>query len=131
MAKKSKKNQLRLPANLLAPVGKLLRVQLKNLKKRRRAIEKDDPFSDVDRISDNASPDTDAEEQFGHARATAIREELDRKIVQTRKALARIKIGSYGLCEKCGSLIDTDRLMVYPEADLCMKCEKKRNKKKK
>ena len=55
-------------------------------------------------------------------------EELERKIIQTRKALTRIKIGKYGICEDCGEMIDTDRLMIYPEATLCAKCQKKREK---
>ena len=75
---------------------------------------------------DNASPDTDAAEQFGHARASAIKEQLDRKIIQTKKALSMVKIGKYGICEDCAKMIDTDRLMIYPEATLCASCQKKR-----
>jgi len=56
--------------------------------------------------------------------------QVNRKIVQTRRALTRIKIGKYGICEKCGNLIDTDRLMVMPEATLCVNCERKKEKKK-
>ncbi|MFV1917404.1 MAG: TraR/DksA family transcriptional regulator, partial [Patescibacteria group bacterium] len=80
------------------------------------------------RVSDNASPDTDAAEQFGHARTTAIREQIDRKIIQTKKALTRVKIGKYGVCEVCGEMIDTDRLMVYPEATLCARDAAKKEK---
>jgi DnaK suppressor protein len=36
-----------------------------------------------------------------------------------------IKIDRYGICEKCGKKIDEKRLKVYPEARLCMKCQKK------
>jgi DnaK suppressor protein len=79
-------------------------------------------------VTDNASPDTDAAEQFGHARVSAIKEQLDKKMIQTKKALARVKIGKYGICEDCGKMIDTDRLMIYPEATLCVKCETKREK---
>ena len=129
--KKTKSSQLRFPRRLLAPIGNALSMQLKTLKRRRKDIEKEDPFADVTRISDNASPDTDAEEQFGHARASAIREQIGIKIVQTRRALARVKIGSYGLCENCGQLIDTDRLMIYPEATLCVSCGRKLEKKRK
>jgi DnaK suppressor protein len=117
------------PANLLKPVSSFLRGQLKSLKKRRKSIEEEDPFKNVDRISDNAAPDADAEEQFGHARISAIKEQLDRKIIQTRRALSRVKVGKYGLCEKCGKLIDTDRLLIYPEATLCVKCETRKEKK--
>ena len=107
------------PASILSPVGRFLSARLSLLRKRKKAIEKEDPFKDTGRIIDNASPDTEAAEQFGHARTSAIRQELTRKIIQTRKALARVKIGKYGICEDCGQMIDTDRLMIYPEATLC------------
>ena len=85
-------------------------------------------FNDKTRDLDNAATDTEAEEQFGHARVTAIKEELNRKSAQIKKALARVKIGKYGICEDCGKMIDTDRLAVFPEATMCINCEKKREK---
>ena len=79
---------------------------------------------------DNASPDADAEEQFGHARVSAIKEELNLKSKHIKKALERIKSGKYGICEDCGNMIDTDRLAAIPEASLCASCAKKREKSK-
>lgn len=125
---KTDKQKLVFPQNLLVPVGQFLQAKLKLLERRKKVIEKDDPFKDPGRLLDNASPDTDAAEQFGHARTSAIKTELARKAVQTRKALTRIKIGKYGICEDCGQMIDTDRLVVYPEATKCVKCEAKREK---
>jgi RNA polymerase-binding transcription factor DksA len=122
------KTKLVFPANVLNPVGRFLQQRLKLLEKRKKVIEKDDPFKDPERLLDNASPDTEAAEQFGHARTSALKTELTRKIIQTRKALTRIKIGKYGLCEDCGQMIDTDRLVIYPEATKCIKCEAKREK---
>jgi RNA polymerase-binding transcription factor DksA len=126
--KKTSSSSLRFPKNLLDPVGRFLQGRLKVLEKRKKEIEKEDPFKDTTRVIDNASPDTDAAEQFNHARTSAIKEQLDRKIIQTKKALARIKIGKYGICEDCGEMIDTDRLVVYPEATLCAKCQAEREK---
>ena len=124
----NKKQPLRFPANLVAPIAGILRSSLKKLEFRKKEISKEDPFIDKSRVLDNASPDTDAEEQFGHAITSAIREQIDRQIIQTRKALTRIKIGKYGICEDCGNMIDTDRLMAYPEATLCKGCKAKREK---
>lgn len=123
---KIKGNVVVFPKKVLAPVNKLLSAKLKKLKRRKRGIEKEDPFADTSRVSDNASPDTDAAEQFGHARVSAIKEQLDKRMVQTRKALARIRVGKYGTCEDCGKMINTDRLVVKPEAAFCIECEKKR-----
>lgn len=117
---------IKFPAKLLAPVGLFLRQQLKKLEKRKKDIESEDPFANTSRVNDNASPDTEAAEQFGHARTTAIKEQYDRKIIQTKKALSRVKIGKYGICEDCRQMIDTDRLMVHPVATVCAKCQEKR-----
>ncbi len=116
------------PASVLMPVSLFLRNNLSNLLKTKKKITEEDPFKDPERLVSNASPDEDAAEQFGHARVSAIRKELDRKIIQTRKALTRIKIGKYGICESCGKMIDTDRLVIYPEATLCAKCQAEKEK---
>lgn len=126
---KTKKTTVKYPAKLLKPVGDFLQDKLKMLEKRKREVEEEDPFADPGRISNNASPDTDAAEQFGHARTAAIKDQLDRKIIQTRKALSRIRVGTYGVCEVCGKMIDTDRLMIYPEATLCAKDSARQEKK--
>ncbi len=119
-----------IPQRLLSPIGDFLTTQLKRLEFRKSALDKDDPF--VSGRSDNfASPDTTAAEQFGHARAEALKAELDRKIVQVRKALSRIKIGVYGICESCGKMIDTDRLVISPESTFCIDCERKLESKRK
>jgi len=129
MTTKKTKHTVSFPKNLVVPVKSFLAARLKELEKTRKNISKEDPFKDESRITDNAAPDTEADEQFGHARTSALKDQLDRKIIQTRRALARIKIGKYGICESCGNMINTDRLMVYPEATFCVKCESKKEKK--
>jgi len=118
--------EIHFPATVLLPVSSFLQDQLKRLERQKRDLKEEDPFSNASRVDDNAALDTEAEEQFGHARTSAIRSELDKIIIQVRKALTRVKIGKYGICENCGKMIDTDRLMVYPEATRCVSCEKKR-----
>jgi len=114
------------PAKVVEPIGRFLRREERRLEKRKKEISKADPFEDVRRLSDNAAPDADAAEQVGHERASAMRKQVDRKLIQVRKALTRIKIGKYAICEKCHQMIDTDRLIVMPEATVCIKCEKKK-----
>lgn len=115
------------PVEVLAPVNSMLKDRLKTLKKNKSGISGEDPFKNSDRVEDNAT-DADAEEQFGHARTTAIKSEINRTIIQIRKALTQIKLGKYGICEVCGQMIDTDRLMIYPEATLCTKDARKKEK---
>lgn len=125
----SKKDTIVFPKNVLVPVSNFLKKQLVSLYTNRKKISSEDPFTLKSRIMDNASPDADAEEQFGHARVTAIKDELNAKATQIKKALKRVNMGKYGICEDCGKMIDTDRLSVVPEATLCASCAKKREKK--
>lgn len=121
-------NTVKFPATLLQPIKQFLNREETKLKQRKKELEKEDPFNDTKRILDNASSDADASEQFGHANVEGLKKEIDRKLVQVRKALTQIKIGKYGICESCGYMIDTDRLTIFPEATLCVKCEKKKEK---
>lgn len=137
MSKKSKKVikkivqkpiETKIPKSLLNQVAQFLRERLRLLERTKKAITKEDPFKDLDRINDNAAIDIEADEQSGHARISAIRREIIRTKVQIRKALSRVKVGKYGICADCGEMIDTDRLMVYPEATLCTKDARRREK---
>ncbi len=116
------------PASLLKPVGTFLYEKLKALRINRKRIVKDDPFNNKTRDLESAATDTEAEEQFEHARISAIKDELNNKAKQIKKALERVKKGKYGICEVCGKMIDTDRLSVFPEATKCVSCEKKGEK---
>ncbi len=119
------KIKIKFPLNILKPVADFLKKEVQRLESRKKVLVKEDPFSDISRVTDNAAPDLDAVEQFSHARVSAIKVQTDRRLIQVKKALTRIKIGKYGICEKCGRMIDTDRLMVMPEATLCADCAKK------
>lgn len=112
--------------NILKPVGNFLSQEVKKLEQRKKGLASADPFSDTSRVIDNAASDQDADEQVGHARVSAMQKQIDRKLIQLKTALARIKVGKYGLCEKCGRMIDTDRLMVMPEATFCAQCALKK-----
>ena len=116
------------PKEVLKPVEEHLSAELNKLSKRKADIEVEDPFHDRSRVDDNAAVDTDAAEQVGHMQANAIKQALDRSMIQIRKAMSQIKIGKYGLCERCGKFIDPDRLMIMPESTLCVVCEKQKEK---
>jgi RNA polymerase-binding transcription factor DksA len=121
MTNKNKKSSPVFPASVLTPVSNFLNAKLHTLEKRKKEISKEDPFANSSRTEDNASPDAEADEQFGHARTSALKKEISRSIVGIRKALTMIKLGKYGICEECGHMIDTERLMANPTATLCTK----------
>lgn len=120
--------KIKYPTEVLQPVKRHLGQKLADLLRRKKELISEDPFEDVSRLNDNAAADADAAEQFGHLRVNALKRTLDRTIIQVRKAVTQIKIGKYGICERCGKFIDTDRLMVMPETTLCVDCERKKEK---
>jgi len=125
MAKR--KNTFKFPEKVLEPVRKFLAQELSKLKSQKKQVEADDPFADESRTANNSAPDFEADEQFGHARSEAVGREINKRMIQIKKALARVRIGRYGICEKCDQFIDTKRLMVYPETTRCVKCMQKKS----
>ena len=119
---------IRFPKKFLGPIAKYFEKQKKKTQKQISLVEKEDPFADTDRLIDNAASDTEAKEQFGHLRAESLKKQLIGRLQKIEKALFRVKKGKYGSCEKCGKMIDTDRLAANPTATLCLKCEENSKK---
>lgn len=118
-----KEVSLNLPARLLLPIKEFLEKQLVFLKRQKKLLKKSDPFM-VEGRADENSFEEDLDEQIGHFDNEVQVKFLSKQIVQMRTALTRMKIGKYGVCEKCGEMIDTDRLAIKPDATTCIKCSK-------
>jgi len=107
-----------------------LRVHLEEEKKRTNAriaeLSAQDPFSDPDRVNDNAASDSEANEESSHDRFAAMLEEMNTHLTDLDAALGRIGDGTYGYCTNCHQMIDTDRLGILPTATLCLSCEQKK-----
>ncbi|MBI4100376.1 TraR/DksA C4-type zinc finger protein [Candidatus Microgenomates bacterium] len=116
---------IKFPAAVLRPVKTYLEERRKDTEKKLADLEKEDPFSDTDRTNDNAASDTEVKEQMGHARIEAVKNELNRDLIRVKKTLTKIGVGKYGVCEKCGKMIDTERLSALPTAELCIECARK------
>lgn len=112
------------PNNVLSSVKKHLEEERNRLNGRIVELAKQDPFSDPDRVNDNAASDHEASEESSHDRFSAMVDELKVKLFAVDAALDRIGKGTYGFCTNCGQMIDTDRLAVLPTATLCLNCEK-------
>lgn len=115
--------ELRFPEKLLSPIKNFLERELVKIKRQKKNIKAEDPFSSPNRTNEN-SYEEDLDEQIGHFDAEVKVNFLNKRIVQLRKSLTRLKIGKYGICEKCGQMIDTDRLSISPDATTCVKCTK-------
>lgn len=120
--------KFKFPQAVLGTIKDYLEQKQKDTEKRLVELKKEDPFSDPDRLTDIAASDSEAKAEFGHFTIAAATGELNKALIRIRKALTKIKIGKYGICEKCGKMIDTDRLAAMPTADLCLECERKSEK---
>jgi DnaK suppressor protein len=116
------KKVILIPKAVLRPVRNYLSSMQKRLERRKRRLAKEDPFLDSSRVNDNAASDADAYEISGHDRIEALKQEVDKRLINVRKTLTKIKLGKYGMCENCSNMIDTDRLAANPTAELCMNC---------
>ena len=72
--------------------------------------------------------DTDMEEKADEMQEydnlLSLEYSLELKLKDVNLALEKISADKYGACEKCGKAIEEKRLMVCPEARLCMACNK-------
>ena len=49
-------------------------------------------------------------------------ESLERGLVRTERALAKLENGTYGTCDTCGNPIARARLQAIPDGVLCLTC---------
>lgn len=113
---------------LLNQVRKNLEEEKTRVTTRLATVSSQDPFADPDRLTDNASSEAEAFEESNHDRVSAQTEELKTQIAALDDALVRIGNRTYGFCNNCQKMIDTDRLAIVPTATLCLDCERKKKK---
>ena len=71
--------------------------------------------------------DVDAEEGdpdlIEREKNVALVSQLEGRLARVQAALRSIDKGRYGICERCGIEIPTERLEVRPDATLCLTCQ--------
>ncbi len=105
--------------HLAAAPKSLLESQLAELEARLGRIA-EDLAEPLDRDSDEAAIEKEDDENL-EAQGSLISKE----IASVKRALERIRDGSYGICVRCGSEIAPARLAARPEAALCIECARK------
>ena len=73
--------------------------------------------------SGGAALEQAADEVEEYSRLLPLEHVLELRLKNISSALEKIKKGKYGLCEKCGKPIPLERLKVFPEAPICLKCK--------
>lgn len=61
-------------------------------------------------------PDENATEVEEYVDTVAVEGSLEGRLKDVNDALAKMEVGTYGVCEKTGEMIPIDRLMAYPAA---------------
>ena len=59
---------------------------------------------------------------YERAQLTAVLAATRRRLADLDEALARLAVGGYGICERCGRPIPAGRLAVRPFARTCVTC---------
>ena len=73
---------------------------------------------EIDTDPEEADPDLyEREKNFSLIAA------LNSELASVESALQALKLGTYGICERCGEAIPPERLEVRPEATLCVPCQ--------
>ncbi len=53
----------------------------------------------------------------------ALVQQLERRLEEIELAKRAAKKGKYGICERCGRVIDPERLEIFPETRYCVTCK--------
>jgi len=96
---------------------------------------------ELDQLLTNAQPSDERREgsPFGKREEEATEtSELEKRLALEKRtrdlltsvehALEKFEQGTYGLCDKCGTPIDPERLEALPQASLCLECKSKESK---
>ncbi|MEO0912057.1 MAG: TraR/DksA C4-type zinc finger protein [Pseudomonadota bacterium] len=71
-------------------------------------------------------PEKDFEDYATEQEGTEVLESMgtagQHEIAMINAALARMKAGTYGTCQRCGEAIDMERLSILPETPFCKTC---------
>ncbi|UCH35357.1 MAG: TraR/DksA C4-type zinc finger protein [Armatimonadota bacterium] len=67
-----------------------------------------------------------ASETFQKEKDQAVVEGIQNSLARVRNALAKIRRGTYGKCDTCGTPISHKRLRALPYATLCVECQGRR-----
>ena len=72
----------------------------------------------------NSDMEEEADEVQEYDNLLSLEHNLELRLRDIDLAIERIEKGGYGKCQKCEKEIENKRLLAYPEAKLCIKCNK-------
>jgi len=84
-----------------------------------------DPDSDDAEIDIERGFADSAHSTAERARVLSVMKALRANLRWVNRALTKMDLGTYGVCERCGRPIDVERLEALPWAILCIDCKQK------
>lgn len=76
-------------------------------------------------INDESDKEEKIDESIEYNQLVSLEENMEVKLRDVNLALEKIQKNKYGICEKCNNEIEEERLQAYPEAKVCISCNKK------
>ncbi|OGC49806.1 hypothetical protein A2716_00375 [candidate division WWE3 bacterium RIFCSPHIGHO2_01_FULL_40_23] len=124
---KGRKMKLASPISkdFLKNIRDLLLRKDKELAKEETLLKKEDAYNLPERDVLNNEEADEAFEDTSHEMTSILSKSISEMRLQIRKALAKINIGTYGICEVCHKPIDPARLKAFPQATMCLECAEK------
>lgn len=110
---------LNFPKETISLIKKYLLRQQKEVEKEIREVGEDDPVKSPS-LAETSEPGTDSYLAESHAKTLVLADHLSKVSSSIKKALLKIKKGTYGKCEKCGKQIELGRLLAMPIAQYCL-----------
>ena len=121
-------------AKKAAPLDKFLEGQRKLLLEERETYTRQatNLRAEADQLAQDRDPgDVQFDEESGQGDTMNVERERDlalsaqalAAVEEIDRALEKIDLGTYGVCEKCGENIPKERLKALPYAALCVKCK--------
>lgn len=118
---------LNFPTKILNTIKRYLLREQEEVEKNLKEVEEGDPVT-APSLAEPSEPGTDSWMAESHISSQAILGTLKNTASNIKKALFKIKDGTYGRCERCSKRIETRRLLAMPTATHCLSCSKKISK---
>ncbi len=115
------------PAKQINLIKKYLQKEQREVEESLREVEEDDPAKSP-ALAETSEPGTDSYIADSHTKTVVLGQQLKKTDNSIKKALLKIKNGTYGKCEKCDKQIEIGRLLAMPIAQYCLSDSKKISK---
>ncbi|QSB07040.1 TraR/DksA family transcriptional regulator [Natronoglycomyces albus] len=102
-----------------------LNERLEELREEHRRVVLEMETLQRERLADSAGDDQgdSGSKTIEHEQEITVANTIAEKVYQVERALDRLDVGDWGICERCGKPIPAARLAVFPSATQCVACK--------